>query len=145
MVSCLLGFIFSGNANFVTGLHAWQFGDRLFALNCKKDQNNILTFLERTSFRAVKTLSEPSAIHLQTYCVLEQSASVLCETCFTFFSPKVPCEALRHCTCVLQRSSPSLLFHKRGTRLVQLSSLFNSHLSWSFLRNLFAKFKGLGR
>jgi len=35
MASCLLGFIFSGNANCVTGLHyAWRFGNKLFAFNC---------------------------------------------------------------------------------------------------------------
>jgi len=41
MVSCLLGFIFSGNANCVTGLYrAWRFGNRLVALKyCEKDQN----------------------------------------------------------------------------------------------------------
>jgi len=35
MVSCLLCFIFNGNANYVTALyHAWTFGDRLFTFNC---------------------------------------------------------------------------------------------------------------
>jgi len=35
MVSCLLSYIFSGNANRVTRLYlAWRFDDRFFALNC---------------------------------------------------------------------------------------------------------------
>ena len=55
MVSCLFGFTFSGNANFVTGLyHARRFCDRFFAFNCcKADQYNVAKFSERTSFGAV--------------------------------------------------------------------------------------------
>jgi len=37
MRSCLLGFIFNGNGNFVTGLYrAWRRGDRFFAFNVVK-------------------------------------------------------------------------------------------------------------
>ena len=75
VVSCMFGFIFSGNANFVTGLcHARRFCDRFFAFNCcKEGQYNLVKFSERTSFGSV-------TFHCVRY---KQSASVLYETYFT--------------------------------------------------------------
>ena len=96
MMSCLLGFIFSGNANCVTGLyHAWRYGDRFYTFNCrKKDKNNALNYSESTSFGAVKTLLAPSTIHLKTFVFFEWRSSVVSEMHFTFFSWKVLCKTL---------------------------------------------------
>jgi len=113
MVSCLFGFILSGNANCVTGqFHAWWFGDRFFAFNCcKKDKNNTVNFSERTLLGAVKTLSAPSTIHWKTY-FFEKSARIFSETNFTFFSANLPYKHLCPRTYASQPGLPMKLFEK---------------------------------
>jgi len=104
MLSCLLGFIFSGNANFVTVLdHAWRCGDRFFAFKYyQKYQNNMAHFSERTSFGGVKTLSALCMIRLKTYCFFlaegqrsfwtrQECGSKLCALARTFCSVQVLC------------------------------------------------------
>jgi len=64
MVSCLLGFIFSGNANLsqVYTMRDDLAIDSSLAIVVKKGQNNTVNMSERTSFGAVKTFSAPNTI-----------------------------------------------------------------------------------
>ena len=110
MLSCLLGFIFSGSANCVIRLyHAWRSGDRFFAFSCKKDQNNTVnlskkenknivrscynTFGATYDSKRTKFLSRVSGIHFETTSLFsrEKCYAKLCALAHTFGNFQVCC------------------------------------------------------
>ena len=68
MVSCLLGFIFSSNANCGTGpCHAWRFRDRFFVFKCKKDFGYPLTTAKAHILARTLLATTRQAIELESY------------------------------------------------------------------------------
>ena len=151
MVSCLFGFISSGNANCVTGLYqAWRFGDIFFAFNIVVKMIKIIQykfFRKNIVRRCYNTFEAKYHTFQNILCFFEQRTRVLSETYFTFFSPNVPYKSMCPCTC-------STLYNVHvscyccatwyGTRTAFFSSLFSLMAKFSW-RNPFARGKGLGR
>ena len=132
MVSCMLVFIFSGSANCVTGLyHAWRFGNRFFAFNCKKDQNNTANFSERTWFGVVK--------HFGAKCDAFKNVRLFWAECqrsfwnvLHLFSSTVPCKTLCPSPTFYNLQVPIAYCCVTWCKTRTPFSFLNSHFRWSF-------------
>jgi len=148
MVSCLIGFIFSANANCVTGLyHAWEFDDGFFTFSCcKNDPNNTVNFSDRISFGAFEILSALCMMYWQTNCFLNREAAFLRKCTSVGFLARSSIKFLCPCPYVSQCSRPLIL----SCNVVRDSySFFLFIFTWGnfcgLRRDLFARGNSLGR